>query len=238
MSRRQGAALGLAAAVTIAGAGYSLSTLDSRQALATNEASTPAVAASSVRASGSPNPTGTPPASGAASNPTTPAPGTPSASADGLLLPAAPWERIPDATAQTGRVDLARAVAIDGHGSLSRTGLRQLGFDAGMSRAWQAGAAALLILDYTFRDAKGAAGFVAYGRRARDADRGFRRMPVTGIPGALAYQTAGAGATTRVVLFSSGRSAYIVGIQGTPPTGTAGDVTELARAQYRVAAAP
>lgn len=238
ISRRQGIALGVATALTLAGAGYSLSTLDGRQALATRSAPSSASASRTSSASSSPSsaPSASGPVAGRSSAPAASA--TPSASPiagpNGVLAPPAPWERISDAEAKTGPVNLARAVQIDGHGALSRTGLQQLGFASGVSRAWQAGGAALLILDYTFRDAKGAAGFVSYGRRARDADTGFRRQPVNGIPGAVAYRTTGTGPGTRVVLFSHGRSAFIVGVQGTPPVGAAGDVGELARRQYQV----
>jgi hypothetical protein len=127
-------------------------------------------------------------------------------------------------------------VAIDGHGTLSSTGLIQLGFVSGVSRAWQAGGAALLVLDYTFRDAKGAGGFVAYGRRARDADPGFRQMSVTGIPGAVGYEESSTATHTQVVLFSRGRSTFIVGAQGTLPDGPAGNLVGLARKQYDAAA--
>ncbi len=234
MSRRQGIALGVATALTLAGAGYSLSTLDSRQALATRSASSPASSPPTSRATSSPSPSG----AGRTSSPITTRSTTaarPSAGPNGLLAPPTPWQRLSDAEAKTGPVDLARAVAIDGHGALSRTGLQQLGFVSGVSRAWGAGEAGLLILEYTFREGKGAAGFVSYGRRARDADAGFKRQPVTGIPGAVAYRTTGTGPGTRVVLFSRGRSAFIVGVQSTPPAGAAGDVGVLARQQYAVA---
>ena len=131
---------------------------------------------------------------------------------------------------------MARAAEIDGHGELSRIGLRQLGFSSGLSRAWQAGGSALLVLNYRFRDAKAAAGFVTYGRKARDADSGFRRIPVTGVPGAVGYRSSDARPATRVVLFSRGSAAFIVGVQDTPPPGAAGDVAVLAEQQY--AAAP
>jgi hypothetical protein len=237
INRRQGVALGVAAALTLAGAAYSLSTLDSRQALASRP--TPAVSAqrppsrppsspSSAAASppGSVIPSGSATASPSGSAATSPA------SADGFLQPPAPWGRLADTAAKTGRVTLARAVEIDGHGALSRTGLLTLGFSAGQSRAWQAGSAALLVLDYTFRDAKNAAGFVSYGRRARDSDAGFRRVPVTGVPGAVAYRSSEASPGTRVVLFFRGRHAYIVGVQGPLPSGPAGDLNVLARLQY------
>lgn len=176
----------------------------------------------------------TPASSTGSAAPSTPA-GSPTPGADGILTPPSPWVLLDDAEAKTGRVDLARAVEIDGHGALSSTGLQQLGFVSGVSRAWQGGEGALLVLGYTFRTAKGAAGFVTYGRRARDADAGFRSQPVTGIPGAAAYRSTGSAPGTQVVLFSRGRSAYIVGVQGTVPSGSAGDIGVLARQQYGVA---
>ena len=235
LSRRQGIALVLAAAVTLGGAGYSVATLDSRQALAARASS---ITPSPASVATSPAPAAPAPTSSARSpsvSGASPAAGSP-AVANRLLQPPAPWQRLSDAAAKTGRVNLSRAVAIDGHGTLSRVGLRQLGFRSGWSRAWQAGGCALLVLDYTFRDGKGAAGFVTYGRLARDADARFRRMSVTGIPGAVAYRTAGiAGPSTQVALFARGRSAYIVGVQGTPPPGAAGNLSALARQQYDAA---
>lgn len=152
-----------------------------------------------------------------------------------LFVPPVPWQALPDDLGQTGRVNLARAVSIDGHGELSKTGLQQLGFVVGQSRSWQTSGAALLVLDYTFRDARGAAGFVTYGRRARDGDRAFSRQPVKGVPGAVGYQVRRPGSSTDVALFSRGRSAYLIGIQGTPPPGAAGDVGALAVQQYTAA---
>lgn len=195
---------------------------------------------------GSPTPTAARPST----SPGTAAPATsgtapgPGASAAGtqvsglvapLLRPQPPWKQVADGPAQTGRVELDRAVAIDGNGELSRTGLRQLGFVVGQSRAWETGTASLLGLDYTFRTAAGATGYVAYGRRARGGDRAYSALRLTSVPGAAAYQATHAGGTTRVVLFASGRSAFLLGIQGTLPAGAAGDLAVLARLQLAAA---
>lgn len=151
-----------------------------------------------------------------------------------IASPPADWRAVPDPVARTGLVDIDRAVAIDGHGELSRVGLRRLGFVVGQSRSWQTDSAVLLVLDYTFRDARGAAGFVSYARRARDGDTGFRPRLVPGIPGATGYDLIGQSPTS-VAILSRGRSAFIVGVEGTPPEGPAGELASLARTQYDAA---
>jgi len=89
--------------------------------------------------------------------------------------------------------------------------------------------------EFDFRTAAGAAGYVAYGRRARGGDRAYSALRLTSVPGAAAYQATHAGGTTRVVLFASGRSAFLLGIQGTLPAGAAGDLAVLARLQLAAA---
>lgn len=153
-----------------------------------------------------------------------------------VFAPPPTWQAVPDAEARTGKVDLKRAVEIDGHGRLSRIGLTQLGFVVGNSRSWVGGDAALLVLDYTFREPRGASGFVSYARSARDADPAFQRQPRGVLPGAVSYRGSRGGNATSVIIFSRGRSAYILGIQGSPPTGPPGDIQQLALLQYQAAA--
>lgn len=226
LSRRLLAAAALAA-VVIGGILYSMLALSNDKSSAARPGRAPSAASAA-----------SPSATAAAGSPTTPvapsASGVPGLAAP-LFTPPAPWVALPDDVGQTGRVSLARAVTIDGHGELSKTGLQQLGFVVGQTRSWQTGQAALLVLDYTFKDIRGAAGFVTYGRRARDGDPAFSREPVRNVPGAVGYAVRRPGSTTSVAIFSRGRSAYLIGIQGTPPPGAAGDVGALALAQYTAA---
>lgn len=163
-----------------------------------------------------------------------PAPAQPAGLAAPVFAPPAPWRLLPDSAAGTGRVDLARAAAIDGHGELSRTALHKDGFVIGSSRSWQSGSAVLLVLDYTFRTRTAAAAYVTAARRSRAVDPAFTPRAVSGIPGAGSFDATSTATsiTTSSVIFSVGRTAYLLALQGPPPAGKPGDVSWLALRQY------
>ena len=146
-----------------------------------------------------------------------------------LVLPS-PWVALDDLTAHTGRVDLARAAEIDGQGDLSRQALQALGYQLGQSRSWRNGTATLLALDYTFRTQAGARGYVDAAKASRASDPAYVARAVSGVPGAAGFARAQPAPSTVVVVFSRGRSAFLLAVQGTA------DVAGLARQQY--AAAP
>lgn len=89
------------------------------------------------------------------------------------LYAAPPWPRIADSIAETGPVDLAEAVKIDGDGAESERFLKQLGFRRAHIRAWGRVRANTYVttLLYEFATAPGAKRFAegVYLARAEDA---------------------------------------------------------------------
>lgn len=221
---RQAVGIVAVVAVAVAGVGYSL------VALRGDRPGGPIRAASSAA-----RPSARPATPAVADSPSTiasPAPAALPGLAAPLLSPPAPWRQLADAVASTGRVDLARAAQIDGHGDLSRAALHKAGFVAGGSRSWQGGSAVLLVLDYTFRSSKAAADYVTAARRSRGIDPNFTARPVSGIPGVGGFDSTAPGTPTSSVIFSTGRTAYLLVLQGPPPAGRHGDVGWLAQEQY------
>jgi hypothetical protein len=148
-----------------------------------------------------------------------------------LMTPPPPWVRVSDSVAHTGPLDLDAAAALDGGGKLSRAGLLGLGFQSGITRAWQAGDGQLLVLAYTFKTPAGAMGYLQYAQAARNQDSAFNAEPVTGVPDAIGYRSSSAAGVTEVVLLARGRTACIVGVQR-PSTPELAEVDGLAKLQY------
>lgn len=204
---------------------------------AASESTTATGASSSATSSTSsaPAPSGTPSPSGPAT-PSTTASAAPTATAVALparlLAPPSRWRRVPDAQANTGPLDLTAAAAIDGGGALSRTGLRQMGYRIGISRAWESGPESLLVLAYQFSSAAGAKQYVAYATAARDRDSSYRPQRISGVPGAHGFSRSAQGSHTNVVIFPKANTAYIVGVVRPTAPADSTEVSELAQLQY------
>lgn len=220
----------VAAAVVVLVARQGGSSASERPGTAAGTGSSSASATSSPSAAG--------PTAGSASSTSAPAAPSTTASAPGVALPArllappARWHRVPDAQAATGPLDLVGAAKIDGGGALSRTGLRQMGFRLGISRAWQTDTESLLVLAYQFGSAAGARQYVMYATAARNRDSTYHSEKVFAVPSAHGFSRSASGSHTNVVIFPKGNTAYILGVVRPTAPRDRTEVDELAQLQY------
>jgi hypothetical protein len=162
---------------------------------------------------------------------------SPTAPANGdLFVPPASWFWVPDSTAGTGPVDVTRAAELDGVSALSSVGLSQLGFVRGVTRQWQDDGTILVDLVYTFQNDTGARSYAASTAAARASDSTFTSVPAgAGSPaGAVSFTTVSAESHSRVIVFSAGTHAVVLGLVQNGAVPDAGVLAQFAAAQAAV----
>jgi hypothetical protein len=129
-------------------------------------------------------------------------------------MPPPTWDWVPDATANTGPVDVTKAAELDGVSALSSVGLAQLGFVRGITRQWQDDGTILVDLVYTFRTPPGATAYASATAGSRSHDSAFTTAaPGAGAPaGSVSFTTSSAGSHSRVLVFAVGTHAVVLGL--------------------------